>query len=518
LHTRQLDSHERVPDLPISAPGVVRPPQDLPQLVEREGQRPILGHTAPLLQKLQHRQVDVLVDDPGDRPLSGDLEAARQLLFDDALKSRAGIARVVADERIATYLTNPSVAAERRIEAGGYCPAGAQLRAFGTQVETRVYERVLTQGEADPLIAGVTRILNGPSADSESAGDEEPFEVPEGFPNLVTVERPSAGAGNALFRLGDDLVVRLPLHLGSAAAVAMELTWLPWLASQLPLAVPIPVAAGADRRGPASSSEMRATTSATPATAKRVLSAKELVAMVPWSYNLDEDAVIAMLPELRASLVRNAAEVLDDVYINADTAATGNINHDSATLTVNEAGKAQYLLGWNGLARIPLVDNTGQQVNQAAAPNAAMFNNARAKLGKYGVLPSQVVHVMNIETWIKSQTVEQLRTLDKFGPQATILTGQLGAVEGIPAIVSEQLKLAPAGGKVHATTGNTTGRMLTFNRTQYTRGTVRGLLIETERDIQKRQTVMVASMRISFIGRVAASGDTAVSIVRNITV
>jgi HK97 family phage major capsid protein len=261
-----------------------------------------------------------------------------------------------------------------------------------------------------------------------------------------------------------------------------------------------------------------ATTSTTPATAKRVLSAKELVAMVPWSYNLDEDAVIAMLPELRASLVRNAAEVLDDVYINADTAASGNINHDSATLTVSEAGKAQYLLGWNGLARIPLVDNTDQQVNQSAAPNADMFNNARAKLGKYGVLPSQVVHVMNIETWIKSQTVEQLRTLDKFGPQATILTGQLGAVEGIPAIVSEQLKLAPAGGKVHATTGNTTGRMLTFNRTQYTRGTVRGLLIETERDIQKRQTVMVASMRISFIGRVAASGDTAVSIVRNITV
>jgi aminoglycoside phosphotransferase (APT) family kinase protein len=58
-------------------------------------------------------------------------------------------------------------------------------------------------------------------------------------------EGPSAGAGNALFRLGDDLVVRLPLHPGSAAAVDMELTWLPWLAAQLPLAVPVPVAAGA---------------------------------------------------------------------------------------------------------------------------------------------------------------------------------------------------------------------------------------------------------------------------------
>jgi aminoglycoside phosphotransferase (APT) family kinase protein len=57
-------------------------------------------------------------------------------------------------------------------------------------------------------------------------------------------EGPSAGAGNALFRLGDDLVVRLPLHPGSAAAVGLGLTWLHWLAAQLPLAIPVPVAAG----------------------------------------------------------------------------------------------------------------------------------------------------------------------------------------------------------------------------------------------------------------------------------
>jgi aminoglycoside phosphotransferase (APT) family kinase protein len=58
-------------------------------------------------------------------------------------------------------------------------------------------------------------------------------------------EGPSAGAGNALFRLGDDLVVRLPLHAGSAAAVDVQLTWMPRLAARLPLAVPVPVAAGA---------------------------------------------------------------------------------------------------------------------------------------------------------------------------------------------------------------------------------------------------------------------------------
>jgi len=55
---------------------------------------------------------------------------------------------------------------------------------------------------------------------------------------------PFAGAGNALFRLGDDLVVRLPRHPGSAAAIEVELRWLPLMAAQLPLAIPAPVAAG----------------------------------------------------------------------------------------------------------------------------------------------------------------------------------------------------------------------------------------------------------------------------------
>ena len=55
------------------------------------------------------------------------------------------------------------------------------------------------------------------------------------------------------------------------------------------------------------------------------------------------------------------------------------------------------------------------------------------------------------------------------------------------------------------------------NRTQYQVGFKRELLIESERDIQKRQTVMVASLRIGFLGRNTASSDTAVALQYNIT-
>lgn len=59
----------------------------------------------------------------------------------------------------------------------------------------------------------------------------------------------SAGTDNALFGLGDDLVVRLPRIRGAAAQAAMELEWLPRLGPLLPLAVPVPLVVGAPADG-----------------------------------------------------------------------------------------------------------------------------------------------------------------------------------------------------------------------------------------------------------------------------
>ncbi|MFE3495213.1 aminoglycoside phosphotransferase family protein [Streptomyces sp. NPDC059175] len=61
------------------------------------------------------------------------------------------------------------------------------------------------------------------------------------FPQYAdrAVERmPSAGTVNAMYRIGDDVVVRLPLVEGGAEDVAMEQRWLPRLARRLPIAIP----------------------------------------------------------------------------------------------------------------------------------------------------------------------------------------------------------------------------------------------------------------------------------------
>ena len=60
---------------------------------------------------------------------------------------------------------------------------------------------------------------------------------------------PSAGTDNALYRLGDDLVVRLPRIEAATEQVSKEQRWLPRLAPHLPLAIPVPLATGMPAEG-----------------------------------------------------------------------------------------------------------------------------------------------------------------------------------------------------------------------------------------------------------------------------
>ncbi len=239
-----------------------------------------------------------------------------------------------------------------------------------------------------------------------------------------------------------------------------------------------------------------ATTSTALGTGRTTLTAFEIVGQVPFSFTLEEDAIIAMLPEIRAGLVRNIAEVMDDLILNADTTAANGINSDGVTITKGDAGKGHWLIGYDGLIHLPLVDNTALGNDHNAAVSDDMFNEIRAKLGKYGVRPSQLMWVMDVNTYIRAQSISNFRTMDKLGVNATLLSGMLGAVEGIPVIVSEQMKLADTDGKVtDAGNGTDTGRLLIVNRSQWAQGFRRDMTIDVDRDTQKRQTVVTVSFR-----------------------
>ncbi|MEV8566819.1 aminoglycoside phosphotransferase family protein [Streptomyces sp. NPDC051322] len=67
--------------------------------------------------------------------------------------------------------------------------------------------------------------------------------------DLLVEQVDSAGTSNAMYRLGRDLVVRLPRIPGAAGDVEKEHRWLPRLAPSLPVAVPVPLGRGAPAEG-----------------------------------------------------------------------------------------------------------------------------------------------------------------------------------------------------------------------------------------------------------------------------
>tara|TARA_Y100000310_G_scaffold265229_1_gene276148 strand:+ start:28 stop:1545 length:1518 start_codon:yes stop_codon:yes gene_type:complete len=256
-------------------------------------------------------------------------------------------------------------------------------------------------------------------------------------------------------------------------------------------------------------------------TARVTLDAKGLVTGVPFSDELEEDAIIALIPAIRASLVRNASEVIDDVLLNADQTAANGINSDGATINTQSAGKAHWLLGFDGLIHLPLVDNTGQAVDHNAAVTADGFNEVLSKLGKYAA-PSQagdVVYISDVNTAIRSLSITEFETVDVAGARNTLSTGEIMNVYGKPYLHTSQIRLADADGKV-TDSGNAenNGRILALNTTQWAVGFRRGVRFESAREAGKSQTTLYVTLRLALTERSGTrSTATHTSLLYNIT-
>jgi aminoglycoside phosphotransferase (APT) family kinase protein len=69
------------------------------------------------------------------------------------------------------------------------------------------------------------------------------------YADLPIVALPPVGTDNSLFRLGEELVVRMPRIDWAAESAAFEATWLPQIAPYVSLPIPVPVALGEPGEG-----------------------------------------------------------------------------------------------------------------------------------------------------------------------------------------------------------------------------------------------------------------------------
>lgn len=232
---------------------------------------------------------------------------------------------------------------------------------------------------------------------------------------------------------------------------------------------------------------------------KVTLSAKKLAVRIGFSSELVEDSLIPIIPMFREQAVRTMADSVDYMLLNGDTtdAGTGNINSDDA-----DPANTSRFLAFDGLRHLPLVTTTAQAVDASGgSPTVSLLRSVRAAMpGRYGLRAGDLTWIVDGATYMALLNDNQLVTIDKYGIQATVLTGEVGKVDGITVLSSAEMSLTEADGKISATPGNNTlGQGVLVYRPGWVVGYRRRVAATMTYMPYTDSYQLVATMRLAFI-------------------
>ena len=201
----------------------------------------------------------------------------------------------------------------------------------------------------------------------------------------------------------------------------------------------------------------------------------------------EEDTVLPLLDFLRAAATRRLARAIDKSILRGRGNLTGFTAAPTNAITAG-SGYASVMKGVTTLANdASLTATTGSGSDKVDPTDIA---SARGTLGKYGLqLGDQLVYLTTIEGYNNLVTTSDFRTVDKFGPNATYLTGSVGAVYGIPIQITEFLDNV-------GSTGNQIGALV--YKPGFMIAERRGMEIESEYEPRQQVTAMYLSTRFDF--------------------
>ena len=246
-------------------------------------------------------------------------------------------------------------------------------------------------------------------------------------------------------------------------------------------------------------------------TSSTSLTVAKLGAAVNYSGELEEDSLIPWASELRADLTKEAAEVMEHLVIDGDTAtgATTNINDIGGT----PAGTEAFLL-FNGFRKLALVTNTANS-RSAGSFTVADFLETVKMLGLAGrnaADKSKVEFILDMWTHWAALELAEIKTRDVF-VAPTLENGMLANLYGYNVNVSSNMHRANqdatyglkanTSGKVDLDTAsnNTTGSILAVRYDQWRLGYKRRMTFEIERDARSDSTAIIVMMRVGMVNR-----------------
>jgi hypothetical protein len=236
----------------------------------------------------------------------------------------------------------------------------------------------------------------------------------------------------------------------------------------------------------------------TPTTANLTVTPSIVKARVVYTEELVEDSLIAVLPQTTKQLNESGADMVENLFLNGDTATAANTNINLIDGTPVSGITAPFYLASNGALKLALVTNTANSRDGGTLDSSDFLATRGLHPDNLAADPSNMLYVSDTRTNIKALEMLDVKTRDVF-QGATIENGSLTGVWGQPYLVSGQMALANTAGKISATAGNNTkGRLLSIVPKYWALVWKRQMTIESAKDIDSGATTVVASMRLAF--------------------
>jgi HK97 family phage major capsid protein len=231
--------------------------------------------------------------------------------------------------------------------------------------------------------------------------------------------------------------------------------------------------------------------SSNPGSSRWTLTTEELVALVQYSYRIDEDSIVPILPTLQAELGAAAADALETAILNGDTTGT---HQDSDITDSLDAAKS-----WKGFRKLALAVTELKSDLTTGNLSRANLNGMIRKMGKWGARPSELLWIVGTSGWSQLNNLDEVVFANYRGSVGAYITGgATPAPWGGTIILSERQREDLNASGVYDGVTLTKGAIIAVNRKGFKMGTRREFTVETDKDIKARTHDVVASFRKAF--------------------
>ena len=249
-------------------------------------------------------------------------------------------------------------------------------------------------------------------------------------------------------------------------------------------------------KGQITTDDPRQYTASTPQTDQTSISMAGLSVLINVDDAALEDSAVAAASILRRELVAALEDGFEDAMINGDSAAT----HQDSISTWNirsrwgsgglgtDSDHRKLFLGWRAKAY-----DSSATTDLSGTMSVANFATLMGVLGERGA--GNLISVVSPEAMVTDfLKLSEVLTVDNYGPNATILTGQLASIMGVPLIMSRFMSADLAATGLYTGSGATTSCAL-IDLDGWQRYVKRGATVEIDKEIKSGTVAMVATIR-----------------------